>query len=120
MIFTSGTQALQGRTVNHDPEPYLNSKDGTRSRYITNATPWLWDWSPRPKYAVVDNQILLAFREHYNEFRPENAQAWLDDIADRDGYGWDAYINEPTGPDIIEMRVQAYDVLTRLASLPQT
>lgn len=114
-----GRQYEARRTTTSDPEPYVH-EDGkryARSRVVIGGFTRAGFFDPRPEYAVLDNPILLAFREHYNEFRPENAQAWLDDIADRDGYGWDAYINEPTGPDTIEMRVHAYDVLTRLASL---
>ncbi len=61
--FTSGTQALQGRTVNHDPEPYV----GRLIRYPASIKPWAdatgdQAYDPRPEFAVLDNPILAAFR----------------------------------------------------------
>lgn len=77
LIFTSGTQALQGRTVSHDRMPYVGADESRRSRYSRFA-PRL---DPRPEFAVLDNPILAAFRRHVEkvgrEHTAELAQEWL-------------------------------------------
>lgn len=81
MSFTSGTQKLQGRKVNHDPEPYRNKLDGTRSAHDPEAHNWDWLWSPRAEFSVEDNPILAAFRE-YPDHSVESVQNWLDVMLD--------------------------------------
>lgn len=57
-MFTSGTQALQGRTVNHDPKPFLDADTGERLEGSFDID----EWHPRPEFDVHDNPILAAYR----------------------------------------------------------
>lgn len=63
MIFTSGTQTLQGRTVNHDPQAYVvNSFDLGSFRTDGNYVGYRNVYDPRPEFTVHDNPILRSFR----------------------------------------------------------
>lgn len=76
MIFTSGTQAIQNRTVNHDPEPYIVGYDG-KGRPIRSGATGLsrrvleYNYKPRPKYTVLDNPALAVFRKWLEQIAPE-------------------------------------------------
>jgi hypothetical protein len=69
VIFTSGTQAIQGRTVNHDPEPYVVGYDSAGPIRIsgTGLSERVWvlenNYLARPEFDVLDNPILAAFRD---------------------------------------------------------
>lgn len=71
-MFTSGTQARDGRTVNHDPYPYRSNAIGRhrdRSRSATGRFAVVDPvYDPRPEYAVLDNPILAAFRQEGPRF----------------------------------------------------
>lgn len=58
--FTSGTQALQGRKVNHDPKPWLNGHGVRIVHGIEGLNRNSYD--PRPEFDVPDNLILASFR----------------------------------------------------------
>lgn len=63
--FTSGTQARDGRTVNHDPESWDHPTYGRAAWPYTGTG---WQLAPRSEFAVLDNPILAAARE-YAEFK---------------------------------------------------
>jgi len=81
-MFTSGTQALQGRTVNHDPKPYFYPQTGYRASafesarldahngYDPSRMPLL---HPRAEFAVLDNPVLTLFRAQRTPVVPLNA-----------------------------------------------
>ena len=61
--FTSGTQARDGRTVYHDPKPYIGVwEDG--ERYKTDSWAHYRPYRPRPEFTVRDNPIIARFREY--------------------------------------------------------
>ena len=68
MVFTSGTQARDGRAVNHDPQPYrcvdwnwcTNHVDGPCWAAESNRHNCQRD--PHLEFAVLDNPILAVFR----------------------------------------------------------
>lgn len=73
--YTSGTQALQGRTVNHDPRPYQVYADGVpswrrnfhRERFGNGFGDVITDtYNPRPEFDVLDNPILAEFRSDWD------------------------------------------------------
>ena len=124
-MFTSGTQALQGRTVNHDPEPWAYSSQskpglgpfGTPDRAATRFDGAML-WFPRPEFAVLDNPILAQLRGEHAIWKANQterslkhhvltwrARSFLSDL-DRD---WKADFT----PEQID---HARRVLTRLAS----
>lgn len=112
--------------TNLDPKPWVHR--GTKLR-TDKPQEWghlmagpndgrAWKHDPRPEFDVQDNPILAAFEGHYHEVRAENAEAWLADMDERDGYGWDAVRGTvasddgtPATPDQIE---HARRVLTRI------
>ena len=64
MQFTSGTQAMQGRTVNHDEYPYV-CYNWPGSARIDEPVPGCADiYEPRPEFAILDNPILMTLRTH--------------------------------------------------------
>jgi len=65
--FTSGTQAAQNRTVNHDPMPWVVPALPSE-RYAHQERPWEV-LAPRPEFAVLDNPILAGWR---NRTLPSN------------------------------------------------
>lgn len=116
-MFTSGTQALQGRTVNHDGRPWVyRHDDGTIGH---RASVWSEDhesFEPRPEFAVLDNPILASFREWWDKAPDE----WtLDRFID-------ALTADVRAPEAIRVvirnssttgREHARRVLTKLAAL---
>lgn len=109
MSFTSGTQALQGRTINHDPEPYVGTRGRQRIPYGLGTEAYV----PRPEFAVLDNPILAQFRAEESDWAnvkgfpiTERADNWAQDIADGEIY----YDRPP------EERTHARRVLTKLAA----
>jgi hypothetical protein len=100
-MFTSGTQALQGRTVNHDPKPYSTAANTPERRAATATDDGIEWYDPRPEFDVVDNPILAAFRKYYPKDRPED---WV--------WGIDNGHNDPATPEQID---HARRVLERLA-----
>ena len=80
-MFTSGTQARDGRTVNHDPEPWTCEHCGKRSAVEWGLDRYGRTYDPRPEFAVLDNPILAAFRKrvalYYYEEMSVLAAAWL-------------------------------------------
>ena len=81
-MFTSGTQALQGRTVNHDPLAWkwVGNTSGAFSgrcgadvpEYARHA--YHGEYAPRPEFAVLDNPILVRFRA---EVQLQRDAGWL-------------------------------------------
>ncbi len=62
MQFTSGTQEIQGRSVNHDEYPYVcyNWPGGLR---IHEPVPGCADaYEPRREFAILDNPVLAQYR----------------------------------------------------------
>jgi hypothetical protein len=84
MMFTSGTQAIQGRTVNHDPAPWLVTRGVYRGRYVSQSAIPIQHAvirdDPRHEYGVLDNPILAAFRDDLNTARDRERDS--DVIAD--------------------------------------
>lgn len=77
-------------TQTRDPLPWIDAR-GIRwaDSRVTNVT-----WSPRhEEFDTPVNRVLAAFRSHYWSFRPENAEAWLKDMNEGDGYGFDATLS---------------------------
>jgi hypothetical protein len=79
--FTSGTQARDGRKVNHDPHPWQHDMSRSK-RYGHNDLTCPEDCDavldPRPEFDVLDNPILAAFREAIAEGDPyADAESWL-------------------------------------------
>lgn len=108
-IFTSGTQALQGRTVNHDPEPYLWFSGGRSAKGSDWGSRPQCRYAPRPEYAVLDNPLLGALRD-CKRFCPEDCEdalAWVEWL-------WQEDRAEGDQPAHID---HARRVLTRLAAL---
>ena len=86
-MFTSGTQTLQGRKVNHDTEPYMWG-DGSREteKFVEeNPSVGLYvEHKPRPEFDVTDNPVLAAFRENLSYSlggTPKLAAEWLESFA---------------------------------------
>jgi hypothetical protein len=73
MMFTSGTQAIQGRTVNRDPAPYekLYPYNVGRSSWpILVHDRLITEYAPRHEYDVLDSPILADLRENHDEGDP--------------------------------------------------
>lgn len=116
MQFTSGTQARDGRTVNHDPRPWID-QDGWRwtteakDAYSARGSVNEYRHDPRPEYAVLDNPILAELRRSTvtaPEFFDEEVKMALS----RDPNYSNAYVTS-TPKQIIHAR----RVLERLAAL---
>jgi len=121
-MFTSGTQALQGRTVNHDPLP-IKWYEGCRYSANMPKPPGAW-LDPRPEYAVLDNPILADFRRLMDGIiqtggsgtkSPAQAEWWLVLLSDenplaRAHSGFDYHITD-------EQLRHAIRVLTLLVAL---
>jgi hypothetical protein len=60
--FTSGTQALQGRKVNHDPVPWRVELPGIHAERSAQEVAGHSVFDPRPECDVLDNPILARFR----------------------------------------------------------
>lgn len=121
-IFTSGTQARDGRTVNHDRAPWhcrLHDARGTETQCEI-----LWPvhdrhHDPRPEFAVLDNPILA-------EVRDIQAQPWHTKSGDWEK-GFYArflrYVNDSTANSdgdplwTEEHRTHARRVLSKLVAL---
>lgn len=138
MIFTSGTQKLHGRTVNHDPYPWAYSRRASTidgpwpNRFATRVDGALL-WFPRTRWDVYDNPVLAAFRA-YRDHSMNGIMDWL--IAMDDPESGTAEVREllteaysaPMGPgweDWHYMRVSATTehtrkVLRKLATLHWT
>lgn len=58
-MYTSGTQARDGRSVNHDEYPWV-WPNGQRASHQYEAED---RYDPNPDFAVADNPILAAFRD---------------------------------------------------------
>lgn len=127
MAQTSGTQALQGRKVNHDPAPYL-WRDGSRT-----ARGSVWGsrpacrYAPRPEFDVPDNPILARFRK-WRGMEPQDirwVEVWLAGFDAYDAFGgfkgweiWDsALMVLVTSTD--EQRAFARRVLEKLPLLAE-
>ena len=118
MIFTSGTQALQERTVNHDPYPWkfyrdwdgYNPQIGSPYTYRVRY-PGEWRLAPHPMYAVHDNPVLGYFRrevERYGNPAQGNYLAWLEGVHPGMRLG-------ATGETVTPQHItHAHRVLTRL------
>jgi hypothetical protein len=83
--FTSGTQTLQGRKVNHDDEPWAVLLDGVEiDRYATESQAERHaesfetiTYALRPEFAVHDNPVLLDIRTYRNErLTMRNPKGW--------------------------------------------
>lgn len=109
MSFTSGTQALQGRTVNHDPYPYRCTDSTHTTTHRLSFDGIKTQYAPRDGFAVRDNPILAEFRKIKNKYgtTAESAQWCLDN-----GY-WHPESTLLGGPDVSHAR----RVLTLLAAL---
>lgn len=86
--FTSGTQALQGRKVNHDREPYIIDTGWLviRSAYDATLPVKSSTYDPRSEFDVLDNPILATVRKSIGIWEnfdgtemtgPEIAREWL-------------------------------------------
>lgn len=69
--FTSGTQARDGRKINHDPYPNVWEGHSPRNRMRADTDMFRkgapfnherYRYLPRPEFDVLDNPILAAFR----------------------------------------------------------
>jgi hypothetical protein len=81
VIFTSGTQARDDRTVNHDPEPYVVGYDSAGPIRIsgTGLSERVWvlenNYLARPEFDVLDNSVLALFRKQRTPLIPIRAHA---------------------------------------------
>jgi len=100
--FTSGTQALQGRKINHDSYPNVWEGHSPRNRMRADTDMFRkgapfnherYRYLPRPEFDVHDNPILAAFRAddgpvryEVHGRRPSLIEHYLDQIegAERD------------------------------------
>lgn len=81
--FTSGTQARDGRIVNHDPKPWTVLDQAGRVVAHSSERGEHSYRSPRPKFNVLDNPILAAFRSAIADDDPyADADSWLANLSD--------------------------------------
>lgn len=134
-IYTSGTQARDGRTVNHDPNPWVIEQEGAplgHYRFPTHAAACaefnradgdrIIRRMPHPEYAVLDNPILAGFRA--NSFSTRwHAEYWIKALDAHNAFGAQSVWSDPqhafhslsnATPEQIE---HARRVLTKLAAL---
>ncbi len=117
--YTSGTQARAGRTVNHDPEPYVQLDTygnicGRVAYYPYYADGITVLYRPRREFAVLDNPILAELRDGYDatgrtDYRRSLVQMQLGALA----------FGEWSGVTTHEERAHARRVLTLLAALAE-
>lgn len=110
-MYTSGTQELQGRTVNHDPEPWaLWQYNGNDVRFArpSDFMPITQGFrcDPRPEYAVHDNPILAGLRED----GAEHAIMWLTTLEDQ--------VEQGSTPEELEHARRVLEKLVALARTP--
>lgn len=130
--YTSGTQALQGRTVNHDPRPYQVYADGVpswrrnfhRERFGNGFGDVITDtYRPRPEFDVLDNPILAEFRRSFGNAKTLPATAWPNAKPDAVIQRWLRWVDNPNAssddpePWTAAERSHARRVLAKLAAL---
>lgn len=76
--YTSGTQALRGRKINHDPEPWVDLAHGNRHPDTDIGGIAVW-YDPRPEFDVLDNPILIELRQYAHATDLTRAVATLRD-----------------------------------------
>lgn len=116
--FTSGTQARDGRTVNHDPHPNVweghSERDQMRADTDRFRKGALFNHSryrarPRPEFAVLDNPILFELRQYAHSTDTRRAVKVMHD--------WFRYGKASAIPTTPEQGDHAWRVLTKLAAL---
>lgn len=80
--FTSGTQARDGRKVNHDPKPWLRYR-------VEPDDGWGYDYSPRPEFDVPANRILVELRQRAHSIGLAHAVAGA--LLDSVTHWWNGY-----------------------------
>lgn len=118
-IFTSGTQAIQGRTVNHDPMPWCDRTGITRYSYPFATRDVGFRHDPRPEFAVLDNPILAEIRDLQAQPWHDKSGLWEHDIYARYlRYANDPIANRDGDPLWTEeQRTHARRVLSKLVAL---
>jgi len=118
--YTSGTQARDGRTVNHDPEPWRHYT-GTRMSPDTYGPSGVrgreMAYLPRPEYAVLDNPILASIRRNDLSIDIAATSQWLYSLLnspDGENFARRAWSANP------DQLIHAHRVLSKLAALTDT
>jgi len=121
--YTSGTQARDGRKVNHDPYPNVWEGHSPRNQMRADTDMFRkgapfnherYRYLPRPEFDVPDNPILARFRERIEETweHPYWGDAW-DSTMDYIGFASDfPYRVKETSAEIDHAR----RVLSKLAA----
>lgn len=125
MIFTSGTQQLQGRSVNHDPHPNVWSKHSPRDKMRVDTEMFRVGCSdklegyvrlPRPEFAVEDNPILVQYRADVRDAAMGEQENDVGDYEWLLGDHWENFWKELVTEEHV---VHARKVLARLKSLEE-
>lgn len=121
MIFTSGNQARDGRSVNHDRRAYVDANGNRHSTVLKNLRKGQTveefyakagnSFAPRPEFAVLDNPILAEFRDRTWAV---DAEWWADDLGDFNIQFWR---DMGAGSWTAEQIHHARKVLDKLAAL---